>query len=56
MLTMAKKIEGLCHRTKEYHSGKNDTDRVIEDLENEGKLGQRLLSVDSLDEVDIGDG
>jgi hypothetical protein len=56
MSTTTKEIEWLCHRTEEYRSGKNNIGGVIEDLENEGKLGQGFSSVNNLDEVDIGDG
>jgi hypothetical protein len=56
MTTMNKKIEWLRHCTEEYCSGQNDIGGLVEDLENEGKLGHGFSSVDHLDEVGIGDG
>jgi hypothetical protein len=56
MSTTNKELEWLHRRTEAYHSGKDSISGVVEDLENEGKLGQGFSSVDCLDEVDIGDG
>jgi hypothetical protein len=39
MMTVDKELEWLCHRTKEYRLGRNDIGGLVEDLENEGKLG-----------------
>jgi hypothetical protein len=39
MMTVDKELEWLHHRTEEYHSVQNDIGGLVEDLENEGKLG-----------------
>jgi hypothetical protein len=49
-------VEWLCHGTEQYHSKKDGNGDVIEDLGDEGKLGQGFAAVDDLEEVDIGDG
>jgi hypothetical protein len=49
-------LEWLCHRTSEYHSNQDDINDLVEGSEQEGKLGQGFSSLDSLEEVDRGDG
>jgi hypothetical protein len=56
MTTIDKELEWLRRCTEEYRSGYNDTGRVVEEVENEGKLGKGFSSMDRLDEVDIRDG
>jgi hypothetical protein len=56
MMTVDKELEWLHCLTGEYHPGQNDTGGLVEELENEGMLGQGFLSMDRLDEVDIRDG
>jgi hypothetical protein len=56
MLSKEKSLEWLHRRTKEYHSSKNGTSDLVDELEQEGKLGQGFSSLDRLEEVDIGDG
>jgi hypothetical protein len=56
MLSKEKSLEWLRRRTKEYHSCKNGTSDLVDELEQEGKLGQGFSSLDRLEEVDIGDG
>jgi hypothetical protein len=43
-------LKWLHHRTKE-----NDVSDLVEDLGEDGKLGQGFSSVDELEEIDIGD-
>jgi hypothetical protein len=40
MMMREKELEWLNHQTKECHLNKNDISGLIEDLEDEGKLGQ----------------
>jgi hypothetical protein len=56
MLSKDNNIRWLQKRTEEYRSLKNDIGEVVEDFDEIGKLFQWFLSVDALDEVDIGDG
>jgi hypothetical protein len=56
MMTRERELEWLHHRSEEYRLGKNDISGLIEELEDEGKLGQGFSSVDRLEEVDIRDG
>jgi hypothetical protein len=56
MATINKDLEWLSRWTEEYHSSKDDTMGVVEDLDEIGKLGQGFSSMDDLDKVDIGDG
>jgi hypothetical protein len=56
MTTKEKDLEWLRHQTEEYHSGKSDICGVVEDLEEDGKLGHGFSSVDRLEEIYIGDG
>jgi hypothetical protein len=48
-------VEWLQHLTEQYWSTTNDMCEVIEDFDEVGKLGQGFLSVDPLEEIDIGD-
>jgi hypothetical protein len=56
MSTTGKELEWLHRHTEEYRASKSKLGGVVEELENEGKLGHGFSSVDELDEVDIGDG
>jgi hypothetical protein len=56
MSTTGKELEWLHRQTEEYRASKNKLGGVVEELENEGKLGHGFSLVDELDEVDIGDG
>jgi hypothetical protein len=56
MTTKEKELEWLHCHTEVYHNATGaDTGRV-EDLGEEGKMGQGFSSVDRLEEVDLGDG
>jgi hypothetical protein len=55
-MSMQKNVEWLRHRTEQCQSTTNDMCEVIEDFDEVKKLGQGCLSVDPLDEIDIGDG
>jgi hypothetical protein len=48
-------LKWLHHRTEEYRSKENDLSDLVEDLAEDGKLGQGFSSVDELEEIDIGD-
>jgi hypothetical protein len=56
MMMKDKGLEWLHHRTEEHRVGKSGISGAIEDLEDDGKLGQGFSSVDGLEEIDIGDG
>jgi hypothetical protein len=56
MMTKEMELECLSHQTEEYHLGKNDIRELVEDMEDESKLGQGFSSMDRLEEVDIGTG
>jgi hypothetical protein len=56
MMTREQVLEWLSHQTEEYSLGRNDSGGLIEDMGDEGKLGQGFSSVDRLEEMDIGDG
>jgi hypothetical protein len=43
-------------RTEEYRSNKNDIGEIVEDFDDMNKLGNRFVSSDELEEVDIGEG
>jgi hypothetical protein len=47
-------IEWLKRRMEEYHSARNGMGEVVEDLDEIGKLGSGFISIDELEEVDIG--
>jgi hypothetical protein len=49
-------LEWLRQGTEEYCSSKNGAHDLVEDLENEGKLGQGFLPLDRLEEMDTGGG
>jgi hypothetical protein len=51
-----KNIEWLVRRMEEYRSLENGIGSAIEDLDGLGKLGQGFVSVDALEEIDIGSG
>lgn len=55
MLNKADGVKWLEKRTEEYRSGKSDMKEVVDDFDEVGKLGRGFLSVDKLEEVDIGD-
>jgi hypothetical protein len=44
----------LMQRTVEYRNGKRGAAKVVEDLDDVGKLGQGFTSVDELEEVNLG--
>jgi hypothetical protein len=46
----------LCQRLEEYRDHKVHIGEAIQDLEDFGKLGQGFVSLDELEEIDIGDG
>jgi hypothetical protein len=47
-------IEWLKRRMEEYRSARNGMGEVVEDLDEIGKLGSGFVSIDDLEEVDIG--
>jgi hypothetical protein len=49
-------LEWLHHRTNEHRSNQDSISDVVEESGQEGKLGQGFSSLDSLEEVDLGDG
>jgi hypothetical protein len=53
---MQKNVEWLRHRTEQYQSTTNNMCETIKDFGEVEKLGQGFLSVDPLEEIDIGDG
>jgi hypothetical protein len=55
-MSMQKNVEWIRHCTEQYRSTTNDMCEVIEDFNEVEKLGQGFLSVDPLEEIDIGDG
>jgi hypothetical protein len=55
---MLSKEDSICllqQRIEEYRPPKNNMGEVVEELDNEGRLGHGFSLVDELDEVDIGD-
>jgi hypothetical protein len=56
MTTREQELKWPSHRTEEYRLGRNDIGGLIEDMGDEGKLGQGFSSVDRLEEMDIDDG
>jgi hypothetical protein len=56
MISKENSIEWLARRREEYRSAKNGIQGVVEDFDEGGKLGHGLVSVDELEEVNIGDG
>jgi hypothetical protein len=56
MLSKDSSIKWMQKRMKEYCWSKNDIGEAVEDFDELGKLGRGFSSVDTLDEVDIGDG
>jgi hypothetical protein len=55
-MNMQKIVEWLRHRTEQHRSITNDMCEAIEDFDEVEKLGQGFSSVDTLEEIDIGDG
>jgi hypothetical protein len=53
---MASNVEWLQKRVEHYRANKNDMCEAIEETEDLDKLGPGFMSVDLLEEVDIGDG
>jgi hypothetical protein len=53
---MPSNVEWLQKRVEHYQPNKNDMCEAIEETENLDKLGLGFMSVDILEEVDIGDG
>jgi hypothetical protein len=56
MASKDKDIEWLVKWNEEYRSCKSNTEDVVEELEDVGKLGRGFSSVDELEEIDIGNG
>jgi hypothetical protein len=56
MLSKAHSLVWLCRWSEEYRDHKVHTGEAIEDFEDFGKLGQSFVSVDELEEVDLGSG
>jgi hypothetical protein len=55
MASREKSIEWLVQQMEDYHSLENSMSTVVEDLDGIGKLGHVFYSVDTLEEIDIGD-
>jgi hypothetical protein len=53
---MPSNVEWLQKRVEHYQPNKNDMCEAIEEMKNLDKLGLGFMSVDPLEEVDIGDG
>jgi hypothetical protein len=53
---MTSSIEWLQKRVDHYRANKNDMCEAIEEMEDLGKLDPGFMSVDPLEEIDIGDG
>jgi hypothetical protein len=54
-MSVQNNVEQLRHCMEQYRSNTNDMCKVIEDFKEVKKLGQGFLSVDPLEEIDIGD-
>jgi hypothetical protein len=54
MVSKEKSIAWLWQRMQEYCSQENGKTEVVEDLDKIGKLGMGFLSVDELEEVNLG--
>jgi hypothetical protein len=46
-------ITWLQRRMAEYRAGRTGMSKVVEDLDEVGKLGQRFTLVDELEEIDL---
>jgi hypothetical protein len=55
-MSVRQNVKWLRHRTMQYRSITNDMCKAIEYFKEVEKLGQGFLSVDLLEEIDIGDG
>jgi hypothetical protein len=53
---MASNVEWLQKRVEHYQANKNDMCKAIEETKDLDKLGPGFMSVDHLEEIDIGDG
>jgi hypothetical protein len=53
---MASNVEWLQKRVEHYRANKNDMCEAIEEMEDLDQLGPGFISVDPLEEIDIGDG
>jgi hypothetical protein len=53
---MASKVEWLQKLVEHYRANNNDMCEAIEEMEDLDKLGPCFMSVDPLEEIDIGDG
>jgi hypothetical protein len=49
-------ITWLQRRMAEYRAGRTGMSKVVEDLDEVGKLGQRFTLVDELEEIDLSKG
>jgi hypothetical protein len=56
MMSKSDSIKWLQKRTEGYRATTKDTGEIVEDFDDVGKLGSGFMSVDELEEVDIGDG
>jgi hypothetical protein len=56
MMLVSKDLEWLSRQTVEYRSYTDDAMGMVEDLDELGKLGQGISSMDDLEKIDIGDG
>jgi hypothetical protein len=56
MAAATRDLELLSRLTAEYRSSKDNAMGVVEDLDELGKLGRGISSMDNLEKVDIGDG
>jgi hypothetical protein len=55
-MSVQKNVEWLRHHMEQYRSITNNICEAIEDFEEVEKLGQGFLSVDPLEDIDMGDG
>jgi hypothetical protein len=53
---MASNVEWLQKRVEHYQANKNDMCEAVEEIEDLDKLGPDFMSVDPLEEINIGDG
>jgi hypothetical protein len=56
MMSVSKDLEWLSRMTAEYRSYTDDAIGMVEDLDELGKLGRDISSMDDIEQIDIGDG
>jgi hypothetical protein len=56
MMSVSKDLEWLSRMTAEYRSYTDDAMGMVEDLDELGKLGRDISSMDDIEQIDIGDG